>query len=142
MKHDAQFKHQTSVSFMEERGERVRLGGWTNTEHCLFVQALKHVHVEDATESVTTSALHYVYNSLVDFIERNATLGGIILNAKSEEEVGAKYAQHCKEAALLNSFLSSNNGNLITIDIALCEYYEPNSIPMMSSTSTEESFAP
>ena len=41
---------------MEERGERVRLGGWTNTEHCVFVQALKHV--EDTTESVTTSALH------------------------------------------------------------------------------------
>ena len=66
---------------------------------------------EDTTESVTTGALHYVYNSLVDFIKRNATLGSIILNAKSEKEVGAKYAQHCKEAALLNSFLSSNNGN-------------------------------
>ena len=26
MKHDAQFKHQTSVSFIKERGERVRLG--------------------------------------------------------------------------------------------------------------------
>jgi len=62
---------------------------------------------EDTTESVTTSALLYVYNSLVDFIKRNTTLGGIILNAKSEKEVGAKYAQYCKEAALLNSFLSS-----------------------------------
>ena len=40
-----------------------------------------------------------------------ATLGGIILKAKNEKEVGAKYAQYCKEAALLNSFLSSNNGN-------------------------------
>ena len=57
------------------------------------------------------SALLYVYNSLVDFIKSNATLGSMILNAKNQKEVGAKYAQYCKEAVLLNSFLSSNNGN-------------------------------
>ena len=50
--------------------------------------------------------MHYVYNSLVDFIKRNATLGSIILNAKSEKEVGAKYAQHCKEGALRLKLIS------------------------------------
>lgn len=108
-KHDAQFKHQTSLSFMKERGERVRLGGWTDMEHCVFVQVLKHL--EDTTESVTMTTLFHVYNSLVDLIKRSPDLGSILLAEKSEKEVGAKYTQHCKEAALIKSLLNSNNDN-------------------------------
>ena len=90
---------------MKERGERVRLGGWTNIEHCVFVQSLKYVQ---ETETVTISALYHVYNSLAKLVEEITDLGNLTLATKTEQEVGAKYTQHCKEAALINSLISGN----------------------------------
>ena len=87
---------------MEQRGERVREGGWTNKEHCVFVHSLKFV---EENETATVKKLHHVYNSLVQLINQRTDLANIYLAKKSEKEIAAKYTHHCKEAALIQSLL-------------------------------------
>lgn len=71
-------------------------------EHCVFVHSLRYM---EETEAVTVKALYRVYNSLVKLIEESSDLGNIILAKKTEKELAAKYSQHCKEAALIESFI-------------------------------------
>ena len=108
-RHEAQGKDQTLLSFMKERGEKVRMGGWTDVEHCVFVQTLKHI--EEAKLTATPSAMSNIYNSVVKLVWNSADLRSICLAEKSEKEVTAKYAQPCKEAALINSLLQSSKDN-------------------------------
>ncbi|KAL9959930.1 hypothetical protein ACROYT_G033308 [Oculina patagonica] len=101
-RHDAQLNKQTSLSFMTQRGERVREDGWTNMEHCVFVHSLRYI---EETEGYTIKALYHVYNTLVKLIEERTEFGSIRLVKKTEKELVAKYSQHCKEAALIESLM-------------------------------------
>ncbi|KAL9987456.1 hypothetical protein ACROYT_G001769 [Oculina patagonica] len=101
-RHDAQLNKQTSLFFMTQRGERVREGGWTNMEHCVFVHSLRYI---EETEGYTIKALYHVYNTLVKLIEERTEFGSIRLVKKTEKELAAKYSQHCKEAALIESLM-------------------------------------
>ena len=61
------------------------------------------MYIQETAEAVAINALYHVYNSLAKLIKESTDLGNLALTTKTEKEVGAKYTQHCKEAALFES---------------------------------------
>lgn len=68
-KHASQSSKQSSLCFWKERGEGLKVSGWTKLEHCLFVHTLKHF--EETKDTFTTGDLHEMYNVLVDVTRKN-----------------------------------------------------------------------
>ena len=68
-KHASQSSKQSSLCCLKERGEGLKVSGWTKLEHCLFVHTLKHF--EQTKDTFTTGDLHEMYNVLVDVTRKN-----------------------------------------------------------------------
>ena len=106
-KHDAQVASHSTLSFMQSRDEMPKFGSWSDLEHCLFVQVLHYLRDESLPLSV--DFLHHLYNSIVPFASTNPDLPALGIATRNNQEMGAKYAHHCKEGGLIGKFLSSQN---------------------------------
>ncbi len=64
--HDLQTSHTKEIVFLQDRNEKISIGGWSQTEKILFIHVVSHI--ERKGEKATPEFVHKVYGELVQYM--------------------------------------------------------------------------